>query len=132
MIEEQLKTLIAARKLIENPNQWIKGAIARTARGYETEAESGTATCFCAIGAVRRARHDLTGTPFGSYPTVKRLRDAVQLPNPHTENAGEPDVLNTMPVADYNDRPQTTHADVLALYDRAIAAVRAQLQGGTV
>ena len=131
MIEEQLKTLIAARKLIENPNQWIKGAIARTARGYECEAESGTARCFCAIGAVRRARHDLTGTPFGSYPTVNRLRDAVQLENPNRIE-GESECLNTMTVADYNDRPQTTHADVLALYDRAIAATKAELQGGTV
>jgi hypothetical protein len=90
--------LRAARKRIEDPAHWTKGTFARDSDGFAVKVESPRAVCFCAIGAVYAA--------FGKGDIVG-ARD-------YLDGAAGMRV-----VVDINDHG--THADVLALFDRAIA-----------
>lgn len=83
---------------LERGRAWLAdpGQWRKGARGYV-----GESPC-CAIGALGE----------------RRLGDAAENALLEALPAGECSVIN------YNDRPSTTHADILALYDRAIAAER--------
>jgi hypothetical protein len=85
--------LIAARALIDAPEKWCKGI------------KSG---CNCAMYAI--AAISLTRWPDNSAA----LRRAVP-------RSFKRDGLGDLVVA-FNDAPDTSHADVMALFDRAIAA----------
>jgi hypothetical protein len=49
-----LNTLIAARKLIEDPANWTQGAMARTERGWQVEPDAYGVSSWCALGAIHR------------------------------------------------------------------------------
>lgn len=89
--------LIAAKSLIDTPEKWAQ---------HEYEPRPG---CFCVIGAV--------GAVLGKDPDSKLGPEEVELaralPLPST---------NPSFVIDFNDDEHTTHADIMALFDRAIAA----------
>ncbi len=96
--------LVAARALIAAPERWCKGAVARTQGGLPTTPCDPRAVAWCANGAcICVAPND-------------RLRwkalDALQ-------------ESSFRPVPSANDAPSTTHADILALFDKAIEATRA-------
>jgi hypothetical protein len=95
------KILIAARAKIERPEAWTKGRYARDKNGEGTIPNSRHAVCWCAIGAVHAA------SPSDTAPALTQLNRFVP--------GGEATYT-------YNDFPETTHAEILALYDRAIAA----------
>jgi hypothetical protein len=86
------KALIEAKALIATPERWRKDG----KFGYGTE-------CLCALGAV-----NVVGGAVGRGHLRQALMD--ELPAPWAE------------VASFNDHPFTTHADIMALFDRAIAA----------
>lgn len=90
--------LIAAKALIDTPEKWGKGAyIPREG-------------CYCALGAVAKvADHDPEAA--WSDDRVKGLWDALAAALPGSRD-----------VPTFNDRPTTTHADIMALFDRAIAS----------
>jgi len=85
--------LIAARALIADERNWIKGANFRKVAGCD---------CFCADGAVEEV--------FRNRPWEPGVRPALRAASP-----------NGM-IVTYNDADETTHADVLAMFDRAIEA----------
>jgi hypothetical protein len=94
--------LIAARALIDTPEKWVRGH-------YERQG------CYCALGAARKALYGTTDWRPGedwrgddNHVTTALRRELSE------EWHGSVD--------DFNDDPSTTHADVLALFDRAIAA----------
>lgn len=87
--------LKAARALIDTEEKWLQGRY-RDRKGR-----------LCAIGAVQ----DAVGL---DYERVGDCRKAL--------GAALPVGKQTLNAALYNDDPNTTHADVLALFDRAIAA----------
>lgn len=96
--------LIAAKALIADPGKWIKN-------GYERDG------CYCALGACRKALwgevwpRKNTGFSSGDFnPLAAALRDALMARH-------EPPSI-----VDFNDGPNTTHADVIRLFDDAIAA----------
>lgn len=96
---EAARSLRSARALIEDPEFWIKDA----------SEEDGAR---CAMGA-------LDATPGGmgrhvAYTTLRALAEVLG----YGERGG-------CPVAALNDAPETTHADVLALYDLAIERAEA-------
>lgn len=100
--------LKAARKLIERPECWTKGQAAKDVFGLVAYGEFDRAVCWCAVGAVDRI--------CGRY--LKRFNTAiaalkVQMP-------ADPGLHQN--IFRFNDDPATTHADILALFDRAIAA----------
>lgn len=101
----QLATdLSAAKALIDTPEKWTQGTVARDANGEMVE-HARDAVCLCAFGACRVA--------IGPYADVSPLMEALRRAIP-TENAAPTTVS-------FNDHPDTTHDDVMALFDRAIA-----------
>ena len=93
-----------ARKLLEDPSHWTKGAFAKAAAGCAIASTSDNAVCWCAIGALRRFDR-------GGYSAA--YSNAVFVLQCCVSGSGG--------VAEFNDDPNTTHADVLAMFDRAIA-----------
>jgi hypothetical protein len=94
------QNLIAAKALIDTPEKWGKG---RPSFTYGDDSLSCTA---CAHEAVRR----IVGTRW----------DRDQLPECDALKYSLDPKWGTVP--DFNDHPFTTHADIMALFDRAIAA----------
>ena len=99
--------LIAARKLIEPPDRWTRGSLARNAEGYWVGIHSPNAVCWCMEGAVLLSSNS-TNTD-DVLVALKLLEKA----------------SGVFPSA-YNDAPDRTHAEVLAAFDCAI-----QLAGDT-
>jgi hypothetical protein len=94
--------LIAAKALIDTPEKWGRGA--GTWKGT-----------LCALEALRQATHHTGG--MSQMPGWRALRDA--LPD-------ESHFKQQSYVGGYNDDPATTHADIMALFDRAINAAGAK------
>ena len=103
MSTEIAAVLRDAKALIDTPEKWIKGHSRKVVNGV---------TCHCADGAVWSLTH-LDPLDLNYFPAVRALSVAA------TGRA----------IADghvwFNDRQSTTHADVMALFDRAIAAEEA-------
>lgn len=98
-----LEVLTEARALLADPKAWTQGQFARGRWGGGVDVLAPGAQCFCAVGATMRvdARR--------SYRSdVSEALEAVTPPG-----FGD--------MARYNDDPITTHADILAIFDRAIA-----------
>lgn len=95
-----LETLKAARQLISDPAKWTQGEYARDADGNEVKTWSENATCFCAYGAIQRVteREDSEADYFLFKACSERFGMSVTI------------------VSDTH-----THAEVLALFDAAIA-----------
>lgn len=101
---DALVVLRQARALIEKPEHWTQGAFARDALRRQVRSFDAMAVCWCAVGAVGRV-----------HPTDDST---------HSEALAA--LLRAVPgcsVAGFNDAPVRTHAEVLALYDRAIACL---------
>lgn len=92
-----------ARGRIATHETWTKGASARNLSGRDVSGDDKEAVCWCAMGALWAdgPSSSLIGAPF--------LRASVDDGN----------------VAAFNDAAGTTHTDVLAVYDRAIALAEA-------
>jgi hypothetical protein len=90
------QNLIAAKLLIDTPEKWGQGEYAQDG-------------CFCAIGALAEAMNiDPVSAKLSMTREFKTLRDSV--PEPFYG------------VWRFNDDEATTHADIMALFDRAIEA----------
>jgi len=107
-----LDVLRTARGLIENPENWTKGEIARNSDGKICAADGRGAVCWCSVGAVDRAWLRSENTDYSVQHQALTLLDRL---------SGREDTEYCRPVAAFNDSPETTHADVLALFDHAIA-----------
>lgn len=88
-----------ARDLITDPAHWTQGESARNQYGEMVYPNSNTAVCWCAAGAISRAAYT---EEYSDQCAAERLLNACC--------AG--DFIN------YND--SHTHAEVLALFDKAI------------
>jgi hypothetical protein len=104
-----LAILRGARELLAKPEAWTKGSCARNSAGLSTIATNNDACCFCVVGALMRVSGDShLGSRSAAFASnfLHKLSPAL--------SAG-----------DFNDDPNTTHADILALLDKGIA----QLEG---
>ena len=98
-----------ARAKIEQPECWTKGANARDKQGRRIDSEkSPKAACWCANGAI-----------FWAAPDKREAHQLLRILQLHAS------VTTLLYVHSFNDDPTTTHADILALFDRAIAAQEA-------
>lgn len=95
--------LKAARKLIEKPENWTKGAFARSACKGRVRPKYKGAICFCSIGALQRVSEGSYGDAIGF---LKR-----ELPE------------GFHGIMEFNDK--STHSEVLDLFSKAIAAAEA-------
>lgn len=102
------ETLIEARRLIAEVG-WTQGFYARTDTGTLIEFDSPLASCFCMVGALRRA----CGLPLKTchLPATYRLLKAARL----VDNNRSLQYL-----VDWNDKPGRTKEEVLAAFDKAI------------
>ena len=91
---------------------WTKGAPARDAAGASVRADSPKAVSFCLIGAGERALRNLGRSECDFYYT-----SAFRALSPEKSSCS---------IAAWNDGPARTHAQVLALIDRAIEIVDAE------
>jgi hypothetical protein len=103
------EVLIAARKLIENPDRRTSGAWARNATGEPIDPQAPDACQFCSTGAVRRAarnigeQHWVTNSCHMLDVAATEMKSQTFRPGQHRA---------------FNDRED--HAAVLAMFDRAI------------
>lgn len=97
--------LIAARAKIEAPERWGKGRFSRLSDGSPCYPDDDRAFCFCAEGAV-----------FASGARWAAKAKAMTF----LRDAAVGDEFTSIP--DWNDAPTRTHTEVIAAFDRAIAA----------
>lgn len=94
-----------AKALIDTPAKWTKGALARDAAGtrlpWSARPPYDGAVCFCAEGALAKAAGESL---------------------PHRPWMAMQEAVGTDSLFEWNDEPTTTHAEVMAAFDRAIAA----------
>ena len=111
----EAQLLIDVRSLLSDISRWNKGAPAFNGNGKRTFALSDSACSWCLDGAVHREgrRYSLGA----QMRATDILGAAVQPAEPSPGQRLQPHVW-------YNDRPQTTHADILALLDKAIDSVK--------
>lgn len=101
--------LAAARARIAQG--WCQGVPARSAQGAETDADADDAVSWCIYGALAKADCDVGGQHHEHSANI--IRHAVQR-------------HGTMFVSQWNDNPARTQADVLKLFDDAIASAHEQ------
>jgi hypothetical protein len=99
---DMLTTLTKARELISDPARWTQGEYARDAKGAEVKPGSKYATCWCALGAVRK----VTRRDSAAHGVLTALQKHCEGPTVTLFNDGH------------------DHADVLAMFDRAIESAR--------
>ena len=91
--------LIAARKLIENEENWCTGAVALDAEGQHVASWDESACKWCAYGTISKFA--------GVGSVLMRVLDTFE------------DHLCGVKIGDYNDTHN--HAEVLAMFDKVIA-----------
>lgn len=87
-------------ELLSDPSRWTKGATARNSIGNIVSSYDPTAVCFCLIGAIFRIYPD-------DYPNAFNERVAI-----HKQLEGR---LSNHDIVGWNDAPERTHEEVLAL-----------------
>lgn len=92
--------LVAARERVAKG--WSKRSYARDVTGQPCGYGSGAAVSFCALGAIYASADDL----IAEITAVQTLRQT----------------LGVRSIPEFNDDRKTTHADVLAAFDKAIEA----------
>lgn len=93
-----------AKALIDTPEKWGKG------RFFDPETR-----CFCALGAAREGAGgdvSIMGMPPDGYGRYQDVHLALYAALP----------VGFISVPRFNDAPSTTHADIMALFQRAIDA----------
>lgn len=123
-LQSTLATLIEARRTIMLPGAWTKQATARDKDGQPLGLANSRKACrWCSVGAVYRAgARAASGYVFDDVEALRALSQVIAPKGNPNESA----VLST--VASFNDAEQTTHQDVLSLFDKAIADVRERIQ----
>lgn len=98
-----LEVLIAARKVIEKPENWTQGVLAKNRYGNAVYVYSEEAACFCSMGALYRAVDEDDCLKTNIIDDVAAILSSI---------------VQDDTVAGFNDK--STHAEVLALFDKAI------------
>lgn len=101
--------LIEARKLIDSPDKWAKGAYARSAKGRATLVLSKKAVCYCSEGALHKVDSFEPLKQFGFLPVSAAAFSLLTASCPNNTN-----------IVDYNDHPNTTHEEIMLVWDKAI------------
>ena len=98
-----LEVLKKARDLISTPDKWTKGAVARDRHGFAVEPYAQMAVCWCSVGALERAVGANLNVYYAAFAVLRKQHDES--------------------VVSFNDDPNTTHQDVLDLFDRTIKSL---------
>ena len=107
----ELDILKAGRELLSDPNRWTKRTLARDKNGHATDVYDAKATCFCSLGAMHRAALHKGADLDTRYRIQDRLTASVKALYPR-----HPSLIYV-----FNDSSSTTHDQILAVWDHAIA-----------
>lgn len=108
----QVKQLLEqAKALIDTPEKWTKGALARDAGGQPVAYFAPDARCFCTAGALQKACNN----DESNSRLIQAGRRAIY------KAMAERDKLDVS-IERFNDHTFTTHAEVMAVFDLAIEA----------
>ena len=107
MTPESIELLQSARELIAAPQHWTKGSYRRYRRTGQR--------AYCVLGAIHESlwADDYTPERYAAIKTPAIASLYMAIPK---------DFMGGLP--EYNDARRTTHADILALFDRAIELAR--------
>lgn len=106
--------LVRAKKVIEDPSSWCRGACARDEGNLVVASHSMAACRWCAHGALLKA---FGGVVTAEFHNCESLLCASLPETKHRHYMG------------YQDDLATRHADVMEMFDRAIALSRAGASG---
>lgn len=98
---EQLR---AAKALIDTPEKWTKGCNARAFDGASLDPRDVLASCFCSFGAMVHVEDNSDNRREADHALFMAVGEIAPFPG----------------YISFNDADTTTHADVMALFDRAI------------
>jgi hypothetical protein len=107
-----LKNLKAVQELLSDESRWTKGANARRAKkGAPVDPLDAKATCFCLGGAMHKVACDISvDGPLDELYSFMIKIVAINKPGFPT-------------VPDFNDSEHTSHADVMAILEKAVDTV---------
>ena len=108
-----IEILRAARAKIEDPDRWCKTFLARDSAGSPVMPWEAGACKWCPIGAIEAIE--------GQFGYSIEARSALDAASP-IEHPAWADWDWGVEAAKFNNLDTTTHAEVLAMFDRAIAA----------
>lgn len=94
-----------AREVISDPKCWTKGSFAKTWYGANIGSDSPNAVAWCSIGAIRK---------------VCRDEEYVQEATVELERTTDSMFPEFQCVPEFNDSGNTSHADVMAAFDKTI------------
>lgn len=112
---DAIALLRRVRVRIGMPERWTKGWMARDANGHRANRSSVDAVCWCVDGAI------LVESEADSVRVRYVADDALGTATSQAAARG----CHGRSRTSFNDAPTTTHADILALIDGAIAALEA-------
>ncbi len=106
--------LIAAKALISTPDKWTKCALARDKDGKKCHYSQAEVICFCTLGAIGKVAWGILENSAKQYhmlegESLRFLRRAVR--------QATDDFLD---VAEFNDKLERTHEDIMKMFDNAI------------
>jgi hypothetical protein len=110
------QTLIAAKQLLSDPKHWIKGDLAKNESGAVVDPMASDAICWCMNGAMIKV------TESNNLARIIQEMDAQDylykaIPVPY--------------VSSYNDADETTHQDIMNVFDKAIELSRKEKSHAT-
>jgi len=115
-IQPVIDVMEHARDLIARPNGWTQGTMARDSEGRYIATRRPEAVCFCAFGAVMRSVDDKVKENHAVYS------DAHFSIGIHALE----DLVENKPIESWNDKEGRTQGEVVSLFDRAIANLKAK------
>jgi hypothetical protein len=123
MHERALGLLVRARELIQEREHWIRHNLARNAKGEVVNPSDPEATCFCILGALDRAQHELTPERDSALPTLGIL-DARKLLWDYLPDKYQRHLCTdpTLALPAFNDSNE--HYAVIELFDQVIGDYR--------
>ncbi|MDB5542846.1 MAG: hypothetical protein JWQ89_4573 [Devosia sp.] len=111
MSESTVTCLRAVRARLATPDKWTKGALARKADGNAVNPHDQDAVCWCLSGAMLVEAEELgEGSISGFENVIYRTTH---------------EITGSFDYVLWQDRDNRTHAEVLALIDRAIQLAEA-------
>jgi hypothetical protein len=114
-----LATLKAMRELLAVPERWTKLAGGRLRDGSECQPTNRHVMSVCLVGAECRIRET------DQLPVASACEELGKLLSPWNGDPAWAHYENAKAAMDWQNAPERTHAEVLALLDRAIAQVEA-------
>lgn len=122
-MDEVIRILREARERLTDPQNWMKGDYwpgYRQDPFYKSAQRMREVTCYCSLGAVHVAAGEIPGHAEQGAPdqlAIGFLHEALRMQREDGTVVGGGYEL----VADFNDSSETTHEEVLELFDVAIA-----------